>query len=100
MTVPTLLVLTDGNLYGYFHSDILRIHLAENPRASISVFRLVPGVIIRYVKISCVECLDEQGDCQKCCPHDEHDHGICLDCGLDRADDLSGIAESTFEGDR
>jgi hypothetical protein len=19
--------------------------------------------------------------CQQCCPHDERDHGICLDCG-------------------
>jgi hypothetical protein len=19
--------------------------------------------------------------CQSCCPHDERDHGICLDCG-------------------
>lgn len=24
-------------------------------------------------------CADEQ--CQTCCPHDERDHGICLDCG-------------------
>jgi hypothetical protein len=22
---------------------------------------------------------EEQG-CQECCPHDERDHGICLDC--------------------
>lgn len=22
--------------------------------------------------------------CTECCPHDEHDHGICLDCGADR----------------
>ena len=20
-------------------------------------------------------------NCQTCCPHDERDHGICLDCG-------------------
>lgn len=22
-------------------------------------------------------------DCQECCSHDEHDHFICLDCGLE-----------------
>jgi hypothetical protein len=27
------------------------------------------------------------------CPHDEHDHGICLDCGKDIFDDLVGRAE-------
>jgi hypothetical protein len=27
------------------------------------------------------------------CPHDEHDHGICLDCGKDIMDDLVGAAE-------
>jgi Fe2+ or Zn2+ uptake regulation protein len=27
------------------------------------------------------------------CPHDEHDHGICLDCGKDIMDDLIGRAE-------
>jgi hypothetical protein len=23
----------------------------------------------------------EHSECQECCPHDERDHGICLDCG-------------------
>lgn len=40
-------------------------------------------------------------DCQECCPHDERDHGICLDCAheedpgaaIDRAMDY-------YEGDR
>jgi Fe2+ or Zn2+ uptake regulation protein len=27
------------------------------------------------------------------CPHDEHDHGICLECGKDIMDDLVGAAE-------
>jgi len=27
------------------------------------------------------------------CPHDEHDHGICLDCGTDITQDLVGKAE-------
>jgi hypothetical protein len=44
------------------------------------------------------ECDEET--CQECCPHDDHDHGICLDCGLDRTDDLSADAEYEYEGDR
>lgn len=31
------------------------------------------------------------------CPHDEHDHGICLDCGLDITDDLIAKAEFNAE---
>jgi hypothetical protein len=27
------------------------------------------------------------------CPHDELDHGICLDCGADRMDDMVAAAE-------
>ncbi len=27
------------------------------------------------------------------CPHDEHDHGICLECGKDIMDDLVAAAE-------
>lgn len=42
----------------------------------------------------------ENEECQECCPHDEHDHGICLDCGRDRNGDLAGKAEDAFEGDR
>jgi hypothetical protein len=30
---------------------------------------------------------------QEECPHDEHDHGICLDCGKDIMDELIGRAE-------
>lgn len=39
-------------------------------------------------------------ECQDCCPHDEHDHGICLDCGLDRTDHFVAMAEYLYEGDR
>lgn len=39
-------------------------------------------------------------ECQKCCPHDEHDHGICLYCGMDVTQDLVARAEYAFEGDR
>src|SRR6266478_1335028 len=30
---------------------------------------------------------------QEECPHDEHDHGICLECGTDIMEDLIGRAE-------
>ena len=42
----------------------------------------------------------DPAECTECCQHDEHDHGICLDCGLDRTEHFAGIAESCFEGDR
>jgi hypothetical protein len=32
---------------------------------------------------------EEQDDC----PHDEHDHGICLSCAKDINDDMQGEAE-------
>jgi len=35
----------------------------------------------------------EKEEEQEECPHDEHDHGICLDCGKDIFDDLVGRAE-------
>lgn len=31
------------------------------------------------------------------CPHDELDHGICMDCGQDRFDDL--VSRADFLGD-
>lgn len=34
----------------------------------------------------------EYQSCQECCPHDEHDHGICLDCGLDNYEHLAAAA--------
>lgn len=34
------------------------------------------------------------------CPHDEHDHGICLDCGKDIMDHLVTESEYRCEGDR
>ena len=46
----------------------------------------------------CDKCHDTRelpsGDiCPDCCEHDEHDHGICLDCGKDIFNDLVGAAE-------
>lgn len=29
----------------------------------------------------CSACNDSGDACQECCPHDERDHFICLDCG-------------------
>lgn len=37
--------------------------------------------------------LADGSTCPDCCPHDEHDHGICLDCGKDIMDDLVGRSE-------
>ena len=34
---------------------------------------------------------------QEPCPHDEHDHGICLDCGKDITDDLVASAEAASD---
>lgn len=34
------------------------------------------------------------------CEHEEHDHGICLDCGKDITDELVTKAEMAFEDDR
>jgi hypothetical protein len=34
------------------------------------------------------------------CQHDEHDHGICLDCEADISDKLRGQAEAYWEGER
>lgn len=32
--------------------------------------------------------------CEPCdCPHDEHDHGVCLDCEKDISSDLAAEAE-------
>jgi len=35
----------------------------------------------------------EQSELEEECPHDEHDHGICLDCGKDILDNLIDRAE-------
>jgi len=40
------------------------------------------SVIGRYL-YECTETGEpcEGDECQECCPHDERDHGFCLDCG-------------------
>lgn len=66
-------------------------------------------------KIHCTECMDrgevnaspfsEESQiilvpCPACCEHSEHDHGFCLECGLDRSDSLVEAAEQACEGER
>lgn len=36
--------------------------------------------------------------CQKCCPHDEYDHHVCLDCGL--SVDLSEAIDRVMDYNR
>jgi hypothetical protein len=50
------------------------------------------------MKDECQGC--DKMDCQDCCPHDETDHGECIDCGADRMDYLIMKAEYQSEGDR
>jgi hypothetical protein len=35
--------------------------------------------------------------CEACCPHDEHDHGICLDCGKDNYEDMAARAYDRYK---
>jgi len=37
----------------------------------------------------------EERECQDCCPHDERDHYICLDCGheKDPGEDIDWIMD-------
>lgn len=42
----------------------------------------------------------ENEKCQECCEHNEHDHGVCMDCEKDITDDLVCAAEYAYEGDR
>jgi hypothetical protein len=35
--------------------------------------------------------------CPACCPHDEHDHGICLSCEADIFNDLVEQAEAAAD---
>jgi hypothetical protein len=41
--------------------------------------------------------IQKQKEYQDECPHDEHDHGICLDCGKDVWDDVVASAEFRAE---
>lgn len=39
----------------------------------------------------------ERANQQADCPHVEHDHGICLECGKDITDDLVSRAEAAAD---
>jgi len=45
----------------------------------------------------CEECGQEECEC---CAHEEHEHGICSDCGEEVSNRLVGMAEDAWEGDR
>lgn len=52
------------------------------------------------LKSMMTECSNPECDettCQECCPHDEHDHGICLDCGLDQSEDMAAAAYDRYK---
>lgn len=35
--------------------------------------------------------------CSECCPHDELDHGICMDCEKDFSEEISARAYDTYK---
>ena len=43
---------------------------------------------------------DDSEVCAKCCPHDDIDHGICMQCETDLNDVLCNSAHERMEGDR
>lgn len=43
------------------------------------------------------ECPDDGVVCSTCCEHEEHDHGVCNDCGEDISDELTCQAEMAHE---
>lgn len=50
-------------------------------------------------KFECTESGEACGvyECQECCPHDERDHGICLDCEHDANGDPVAMSKSRNE---
>jgi hypothetical protein len=102
MTIPDFFVqTTDGTLHAYFDPSILRMHLLEKGIAGVRVFSRHHGSpTLAYTEVSCFVCFDHDDKCQDCCSHDEHDHGVCLDCEKDCTDELVGVAEAHYEGDR
>lgn len=60
--------------------------------------RLVRGKLSDLAHEAGEPCENEK--CQECCEHNEHDHGVCMDCEKDITDDLVCAAEYAYEGDR
>jgi hypothetical protein len=49
------------------------------------------SLIVVHTKLDgSVQTSDET--CQQCCEHNEHDHGICVDCGKDNYEDIAARA--------
>jgi hypothetical protein len=42
----------------------------------------------------------EPEEIEEDCLHDDHEGGVCIDCGEDVLNKLIGEAESRYEGDR
>ena len=57
--------------------------------------RMIAFAEYKATKRKCDDCgkPSDTDLCQDCCPHDEHDHGICLECAKDIMDDLIDRAE-------
>lgn len=43
--------------------------------------------------VDCGEDLNSDGACRECCPHDERDHWLCLNCG-DQGDDIDAAMDA------
>jgi len=51
---------------------------------------------MKNYRLNMMELLDhkcEQDDCQECCEHDEHEHGVCINCGKDIHDSLVSVVD-------
>jgi len=75
------LLVIDGN------HRLAAMKITMDPATKIMVRRLYPISQAPPKEPSCWTCHDTGQvfgeSCQECCPHDEHDHFICLDCGCE-----------------
>lgn len=120
MNIPKYLVqVADKSLHGYWTLSVLLCDLTFN-KEEVQVFELSGKSLTVCYQLVTIEQLREtavlsvpklceggnvlvgnyceESKCQTCCPHDERDHGICLDCeheedpgiAIDRAMDSLG----------
>ena len=101
-------ILTDATGAEYYTSSDVLIdlnYLRSGDKVSFEVNPNIASTLCAHQVRLTSECGDpnpcESEDCQKCCSHDERDHGICMDCG-DEEDPGEAIdrAMDYFEGDR
>ncbi len=71
-------------------------------RACIYISKLIEDEAKQTALLAHIEagCPDDGVFCPNCCLHEEHGHGLCLDCETDITDSLISAAEAYFEGDR